>query len=179
MDSRLRFNLLREAECRSLRGHIDGLARQRASRSARPEESRAGARDCLFAWIPREPDTAWLHERIEGYARGYAADRGIDVERLYDPLQAVVYDAGCRFDWHTDVGKGDAAFRKLTVSVQLSDERDYDGGDLVLVGEAVTSLRRMRGCASVFPAILGHRVTEITRGRRYAVVGWMLGPPFR
>ena len=38
---------------------------------------------------------------------------------------------------------------------------------------------RELGTAVLFPSFIQHRVTEITRGTRYSLVGWVNGKPFR
>lgn len=175
MNSRLHFNLLTQAECTEAARVILALPLTPAITQGGPSERRKGR----IAWIGRSPETEWLHEKIEAVGRSYAADRNIDVEQLSDPLQAAVYSPDSRFDWHIDVGDDVTRFRKITVSVQLSDEREYDGGNLELVGEYFDSLRRLRGSAVAFPAVIGHRLTSITRGERLAVIGWLHGPAYR
>jgi PKHD-type hydroxylase len=80
-------------------------------------------------------------------------------------------------------GIGSGLERKLSVTVNLSDPGDYEGGDLQFLngtGQLLTqSELRERGSVVVFPSTLGHRVTPITSGVRYALVGWMVGPPLR
>ena len=34
------------------------------------------------------------------------------------------------------------------------------------------------GSIIVFPAFMEHRVTPVTRGTRYSLVTWFVGPPF-
>ena len=76
--------------------------------------------------------------------------------------------------------------RKISFSVQLSDSDDYDGCDLVLSGTdceqsgpppALTI--RKQGTLFTFPSFMRHAVTPITRGTRYALVGWVIGPTWR
>jgi PKHD-type hydroxylase len=80
-------------------------------------------------------------------------------------------------------GLGSGLERKLSVTVNLSDPGDYTGGDLEFlngIGQLLTQPElRQRGSIVVFPSTLGHRVTPITSGVRYALVGWMVGPPIR
>lgn len=73
------------------------------------------------------------------------------------------------------------ADRKLSVVVQLSEPDRYQGGDLQLerfVHPNPEELRS-RGAMIVFPSILFHRVTPITKGERSSLVGWMEGPHWR
>ena len=107
-------------------------------------------------------------------------------------LSVVRYDEGGQFNWHIDAlayeqsdypGLGSGLERKLSVTMNLSDPGDYDGGDLEFLDGTGRLFRqpemRNRGSVAVFPSTVGHRVTTVTRGVRYALVGWMVGPPLR
>ena len=80
--------------------------------------------------------------------------------------------------------------RKISVTVNLSDPNDYDGGDLWLtkhpqdsnINELETFTNpafRDKGAVVVFPSWVRHRVTPVTRGTRYSAVAWFNGPPLR
>ena len=70
--------------------------------------------------------------------------------------------------------------RKLSLSVQLTDPADYDGGDLEFVNHLGNEDEfRKQGSIIVFPSYLSHRVTTVTRGARRSMIAWVFGPPFR
>tara|TARA_Y100001972_G_scaffold1023_1_gene1151 strand:+ start:469 stop:1143 length:675 start_codon:yes stop_codon:yes gene_type:complete len=80
--------------------------------------------------------------------------------------------------------------RKISVTINLSDPLDYDGGDLWLtkhpqdsrINELETFTNpsfRDKGAVVVFPSWVRHRVTPVTRGTRYSAVCWFNGPPLR
>jgi PKHD-type hydroxylase len=80
------------------------------------------------------------------------------------------------YGWHTDVGiSGRPGLRKLSVTVQLSDPTDYDDGHLQFNAGEVATATRARGTAIFFPSYALHRVTPVTRGTRFSLVGWYLG----
>ena len=71
--------------------------------------------------------------------------------------------------------------RKLSMSVILNN--DYDGGDFQFTNYnkekcEFETLSGATGSVLVFPSDLEHRVKPITRGIRYSLVAWFLGPPF-
>jgi PKHD-type hydroxylase len=102
-----------------------------------------------------------------------------DLWGFIDSLQYTVYHEGDEFGWHIDCGPK-LPPRKLSVSVQLSDPADYDGGDLQLrVSDTVETAPRARGTVCIFPSFVSHRVTPVTRGVRKALVAWVAGPAFR
>jgi PKHD-type hydroxylase len=67
--------------------------------------------------------------------------------------------------------------RKISASLILNDESEYDGGDLFILDETVKV--RKQGTIIVFPSFMAHRVTPVTRGVRYSAVCWMLGPKWK
>jgi predicted 2-oxoglutarate/Fe(II)-dependent dioxygenase YbiX len=109
---------------------------------------------------------------------------------VLDATALVRYAAGDHFAWHIDNGAAGAPFatRKLSFVVQLTDPREYEGGDLEIAmyaqpyGEdafaAHRSRMRERGVLTVFASFHLHRVRPIERGTRHALIGWLHGPPF-
>ena len=65
------------------------------------------------------------------------------------------------------------------IILQLSNSSDYDGCNLELMGCPQDPKMRENGTLIMFPSYVRHRVTHITRGTRYCVVGWGHGPHFR
>ncbi len=72
--------------------------------------------------------------------------------------------------------------RKLSVMVQLSAPDDYEGGDFqmhhVTAHPPADAVRR-RGTVLIFPSLVMHGVSTVTRGTRYSLVAWYLGPTWR
>ena len=69
--------------------------------------------------------------------------------------------------------------RKLSLSVQLSDGADYDGGDLRFPGPTDEPAPRERGALIALPSFVTHRVEPVTRAERLSLVSWISGRPFR
>ena len=93
------------------------------------------------------------------------------------------YELGGKHSWHIDCSPTQAT-RKLAYSIQLSDSSDYEGGDLEFFdgdekGNKVPPEIRKKGSIIVFAAFAWHRITPITKGIRYAMVGWIHGPSYR
>ena len=64
--------------------------------------------------------------------------------------------------------------------LQLSRPDEYEGGRLELDRDQPTKGEfDARGTVIIFPSFLKHRVTQVTRGVRHSLVGWMEGPNFR
>lgn len=83
------------------------------------------------------------------------------------------YIEGDKFEYHHDFLSDSVVSRKVNLMIQLSDDTDYEGGDLI-VGPYRCS--RKFGTGIFFKAHLSHCVTTITRGTRYSLIGHGWGP---
>lgn len=111
---------------------------------------------------------------------------GVELWHIHE-IQFTKYDSSEEgfYNWHNDVmwESPHCAHRKLSMSIQLSDSSDYEGGDLEIKPLHLdppdpTTLRK-QGNVIVFPSFLMHRVTPVTKGTRYSLVAWMEGPKWR
>ena len=71
--------------------------------------------------------------------------------------------------------------RKLSMSVILND--NFDGGAFQFASYGkenfeITPVEAEAGSVIVFPSTMEHRVAPVTKGIRYSVVTWFVGPPF-
>lgn len=97
--------------------------------------------------------------------------------------QIIQYNEGDYFLIHNDGGDFSYDFkidnekvcRVLMVAVALSNPEDYDGGELVFPSEP-RSFKFKVGDVLCFPAPMRHLVTEITRGKRYLLIGQYYAP---
>lgn len=70
--------------------------------------------------------------------------------------------------------------RKLSLTIQLSDPQNYEGGDLLLhLADEPDKPSKKQGNMVVFPSYVLHEVTPVTEGRRYSLVAWVTGKPFK
>lgn len=122
-------------------------------------------------------DTNWIFDKLEHVIAGLLPHFRIDVAGFFEGAQVYYYPTGGFLDWHMDIGKGVMSTRKLSITLQLSEEHEYDGGDL----EFMTSEKapRARGAVVIFPTYMMHRVSKVTRGGRFSLVSWVHGPPYR
>ena len=66
--------------------------------------------------------------------------------------------------------------RKLSMTIVLNS--DFEDGDFEFKDEYTENPKLEEGSIIVFPSFLQHRVAPITKGIRYSLVAWFLGPPF-
>lgn len=131
-------------------------------------------------WTAPNPDTQWIFDRIGHVVKELNQHYRFDITG-FEALQIARYTKGSFFNWHVDIGPGNPSRRKLSFSVQLSDPADYEGGELIFRAGNQDSFvaTSEQGGAIVFPTFLPHQVTTITKGVRWSLVGWIIGPPFR
>lgn len=149
------------------------------------------ARDSKLAFFDLEKQHQWLYDAVLEYV--FAANKQhwrFNIAAC-EAMQYTTYEAGQFYGWHVDQHSDpypDGAFqgmtRKLSITVQLSDGENYDGGDFEIRDycdyDSVQKIDgiRPRGSVLVFPSFLMHRVTPVTRGVRRSLVCWIVGPPF-
>jgi len=94
------------------------------------------------------------------------------------PIQLGEYGVGGHYDFHFDAAAPDHnnLQRKLSMSILLNDEDSFEGGDFEF---SLCKPVLKRGSILVFPSILSHRVTPVTKGVRYSAVAWAIGPAFK
>jgi len=137
-----------------------------------------GYRSALTLWIDRGTRTAWLEERLSQVAARVNALYGFDIAGFHESFLLSEYRRGDGFKWHLDVNEACTSTRKLSFSVQLSDDGDYEGGRLQFMPMGEVAFSRSRGSVIVFPSYLCHRVTRVTRGARRALIAWAHGNTF-
>lgn len=101
-----------------------------------------------------------------------------------EPLQYTLYKSETKdkYSTHTDDGYSVNLFRKLSVTIQLSDDKDYTGGDLLFYRHSLempAQAPRSKGSIIVFPSFVLHEVTPVTQGYRESLVTWITGPRFK
>lgn len=132
----------------------------------------------------------WLCERIMGNVK--AANDGNDqfpgwkfeINGFLELPQIMHYAEGSgEYKWHIDIGPMPPySRRKLSYTIFLNSRDEYDGGELIFKLENDDYHREFYdvGGMAIFPTYLLHKVAPVTRGSRYALVGWIHGDlPFR
>jgi len=134
------------------------------------------------AWITICEESEWIYEKLGRILR---CMNGMywryDIHGFHEDLQYTVYhdDNSC-YNWHVDnMMMSDMPPRKLSMSVQLSDPSNYEGGELQFNDGDIHIGDNKRGSVVVFPSYVLHRVTPVTAGTRRSLVVWANGPGFR
>ncbi len=84
------------------------------------------------------------------------------------------YRAGMNYGTHVDDALMDGMRTDLSFTLFLADPARYDGGELVIEApDGETEVKLEAGGLVLYPTTHLHRVNEVTRGERLAVVGWV------
>jgi PKHD-type hydroxylase len=136
-------------------------------------------RASTIRWIEPDADAQWLYHRLGVLFHEMNRMFRFELVGLAEALQYTVYGPGDKFDWHIDLGPGTISGRKLSVSILLSADADYEGGGLDFLNAGGDRSGIGIGTAIFFPAYMAHRVAPVTRGTRRSLVAWGYGPTFR
>jgi len=144
-------------------------------------------------------DDRWIYKEIQPYIHSANENAGWNFQWDYsESCQFTKYSKEQFYDWHCDswskpYNKPEDLnthnkIRKLSVTVSLSDETEYEGGDFEFDFRnddkganqpSICKEIRPKGSVVVFPSFVWHRVKPVTSGTRYSLVIWNLGWPFK
>jgi PKHD-type hydroxylase len=137
-----------------------------------------GYRRCQFRFLDATEESSWILSRLRDVVLRFNEAYQFRLSNFAEGMQFTRYESGGVIHWHVDNGKGLSSTRKISLSVQLSAPTDYEGGTFQMCPDGEPHFSRNQGSVIVFPSFLTHRVTEVTRGVRYALVVWAHGPAF-
>ena len=106
---------------------------------------------------------------------------GFDGMTINEMAQYTEYPEGGFYEWHVDNDVNCAhepPVRKISMTLLLSPENEFEGGDLELMAEGKIA-KIKQGHAVFFASFIRHRVKPVTRGRRQSLVMWFGGTPFK
>ena len=153
-------------------------------------------RDSNIVWM----SDRWIYREIQPYVHKANESAGWNFQWDFsEACQFTKYNKGQYYDWHCDSWpkayqrKNDdpinGKIRKLSVTVTLSEPKEYKGGELEfdfrnLDPNKKPHIRKCteilpKGSLVVFPSFVWHRVCPVKSGERNSLVIWNLGWPFK
>lgn len=143
---------------------------------------RLAVRDTDVSWIMPNNDTEWLYQRMSSIMSKVNHNFFQYDLHGFTSFQYGKYSAGGHYNWHIDVGPS-APERKITMVLALSNQDDYEGGELCLNtngnADNPVSIKINQGDIIIFPSYTPHIVTPVTAGTRITMVAWACGPRLR
>lgn len=89
------------------------------------------------------------------------------------PLLFSRYEPGMKYGAHVDDAVMSGMRCDVAFTLFLGDPKSYDGGELVIeTSSGEEGIKLEAGSMFVYPATTLHRVAEVTKGARFAAVGW-------
>jgi len=157
------------------------LATIKGSNTPQTKKERLAIRKNKVSWIKVDSDTEWIYQRLTGAITHLNNNYfKFSLAGFFEDLQFTIYKGtGDHYEKHCDriFNKN---CRKLSLVLQLSDPKDYEGGDLLLYTQRdPIVMPKERGTICAFPSFTMHQVTPITKGTRYTLVAWVHGPSFK
>jgi len=151
-------------------------------------------RDSNIIWM----NDPWIYREIQPYVHQANRNAGWNFDWDFsESCQFTIYKKDQYYDWHCDSwdkpydkeGPEKGKIRKLSVTVSLTNPKEYKGGELEfdfrnLDPDKKPNIRTCteilpKGSLVVFPSFVWHRVKPITEGERNSLVIWNLGYPFK
>jgi len=153
-------------------------------------------RDSNVVWM----NDKWIYKEIHPYIHDANKNAGWNFDWDYsESCQFTKYKKGQYYDWHCDSSEHpyndkenslkNRKIRKLSVTVTLSDSKEYKGGELEFDfrnndPDKKPNIRKCteilpKGSLVVFPSFVWHRVCPVKSGERNSLVIWNLGYPYK
>jgi len=143
--------------------------------------SKTDVRECKICWLYSSDDLDWVYRRITDIVLNLN-DRffQFDLHGLNEGLQFTNYKAPSnKYGKHIDKSL-DMIIRKLSLSIQLTDPKEYEGGELILYEEEKgIEMKKEQGTLVLFPSYMLHEVKPVTKGERNSLVAWVTGKQFK
>ena len=163
-----------------------------AGRKQRPQKAQVGTgkpkggtdtkkRVTTIGWIPFKEMPEMYNQINEFIQKANRNHFGFENIQITEQAQFTEYPEGGFYDWHMDTDVNmtyEPPVRKISMTVLLSPEHQFEGGDLELTAPGKRA-KLKQGHAVVFASFLNHRVAPVTRGVRQSLVMWFGGEPFK
>lgn len=162
----IKNNIISDDECKELVDY--GL---KNSSSAIEKHNYGVIMDLHHCFLPKNH---WIHNSLEKTWKDAIDYFKFDVEFI-EPYKIQGYKEGGYFNRHIDNyhGISHPLDRKLSMSLQLTEESEYEGGDLVIGN---TYMSRRKNTVILFPSFYPHHVTKVIQGKRWVLITWAWGP---
>ena len=157
-------------------------SKDRAQVGGNPDnENLMKIRRSQISWLSNNETNLWIFKKLAHVVSALNSNfYRFDLSGFGEALQLTNYNQSEQgmYGWHQDYNA--LVSRKLSVVLQLSDPKDYEGGNLqIMTQEEPQTVRKQRGLLTVFPSYNLHQVTPVTQGTRQSLVAWISGPDFR
>ncbi len=145
------------------------------------EKDLSNERKSKVSWLYPSDDMDWLYRRVTDVVINLNERFfQFDLFGLNEGFQFTNYVAPSgKYGKHVDRCLG-FPVRKLSMSIQLTDPKEYEGGELCLYQEEKGfTMDKRQGTLILFPSFILHEVKPVTKGERNSLVTWVTGKQFK
>jgi PKHD-type hydroxylase len=140
-------------------------------------------RDSKISWLYPIDKMDWVFRRVTDITLNLNERFfKFDLFGLNEGFQFTNYEAPSgKYGKHVDRGIN-MVVRKLSISIQLTNPEEYEGGELKLYDaddKEATVMDKTQGTLIIFPSYVLHEVMPITKGERNSLVTWVTGKQFK
>jgi PKHD-type hydroxylase len=139
-------------------------------------------RDSKISWLYPSDNLDWVFRRVTDITLNLNQRFfKFDLFGINEGLQFTNYQAPSgKYGKHVDRSIN-FPVRKLSISIQLTNPEEYEGGELKLYDgeEEGIVMDKTQGTLILFPSYILHEVMPVTKGERNSLVTWVTGKQFK
>jgi PKHD-type hydroxylase len=142
---------------------------------------KGAARDSKISWLYPADDMDWVFSRVTDITLNLNERFfKFDLFGLNEGFQFTNYESPSgKYGKHVD-RQINSPVRKLSISIQLTNPEEYEGGELYLYdGNEGALMDKTQGTLILFPSYVLHEVMPVTKGERNSLVSWVTGKQFK
>jgi PKHD-type hydroxylase len=140
-------------------------------------------RDSKISWLYPADGIDWVFRRVTDITLNLNERFfKFDLFGLNEGFQFTNYEAPSgKYGKHVDRSMS-MSVRKLSISIQLTNPEEYEGGELKLYDgddDEASVMDKTQGTLIIFPSYILHEVMPVTKGERNSLVTWVTGKQFK
>jgi len=138
-------------------------------------------RNSKISWLYPSDNMDWVFRRCTDIVTNLNNEFfKFDLHGFNEGFQFTNYTTpGGKYGRHVDRNIN-GVIRKISISIQLTDPTEYEGGELYLYeDDKGTLMDKTQGTLIMFPSYVLHEVMPVTKGERNSLVTWVTGKQFK
>jgi PKHD-type hydroxylase len=138
-------------------------------------------RNSKISWLYPSDNMDWVFRRCTDIVTNLNNEFfKFDLHGFNEGFQFTNYTTpGGKYGRHVDKSIN-GVIRKISISIQLTDPTEYEGGELYLYeDDKGTLMDKTQGTLIMFPSYVLHEVMPVTKGERNSLVTWVTGKQFK
>jgi len=178
-------NAFSKEECEKIIsiGNSKNLSQSYVSREDDLTVQDISIKNAEIAWLYSSDNMEWAFQRLFHIINSLNTNFfRFDLFGMIEGLQFTKYQSpdGVYVKHMDKFSNSMGVVRKLSITIQLSNPLDYEGGELDLHLDSIpTTMKKDQGRLVMFPSYILHEVKPVTKGTRYSLVAWVSGKPFK